>query len=80
MRTVVSGVRSSWLTSEVNRRCSAPNSSSWRICDWMLAAISLYDSASRATSSSPWTGIRSSRWPSANRSATSAAWRTGRTT
>ena len=29
IRTVVSGVRSSWLTSEVNRRCSAPNSSSW---------------------------------------------------
>ena len=71
IRTVVSGVRSSWLTSEVNRRCSAPNSSSWRIWRWMLSAISLYDSASRATSSSPRTGIRSSRCPSANRSATS---------
>ena len=80
IRTVVSGVRSSWLTSEVNRRCSAPNSSSWRIWVWMLPAISLYDSASRATSSLPCTGMRSSRCPSANRSAISAACRTGRTT
>ncbi len=47
---------------------------------WMLPAISLYDSASRATSSSPCTGMRSSRCPSANRSAISAACRTGRTT
>ena len=46
----------------------------------MLSAISLNDSASRATSSSPITGIRSLSEPSANRSATSAAWRTGRTT
>ncbi len=39
IRTVVSGVRSSCETSEVNRRCSSPNSSSWWICAWMLSAI-----------------------------------------
>ena len=34
IRTVVSGVRSSWETSEMNRRCTCANSSSCRICAW----------------------------------------------
>ena len=42
--------------------------------------MSLKDSASRAMSSSPRTGIRSVRWPSANRSAIRDADRTGTTT
>ncbi len=36
IRTVVSGVRSSWETSETNRRCTRESSSSWRI--WLLQA------------------------------------------
>src|SRR5690606_5486740 len=61
IRTVVSGVRSSWETSEVNRRCSCPNSSSWVICCLRLSAISLNDSASLATSSSTITDRKSTR-------------------
>ena len=79
MRTVVSGVRSSWLTSEVNRRCRLPNSSSWVIWRCRLSAMSLNDTANRAMSSSPRTGIRSDRCPSANRSANRDAERTGST-
>ncbi len=79
IRTVVSGVRSSWLTSEVKRRCRLPNSSSWVIWRCRLSAMSLNDTASRAMSSSPRTGIRSVRWPSANRSAIRDADRTGST-
>lgn len=80
IRTVVNGVRSSWLTSEVNRRCRLPNSSRVVICRCRLSAISLKDTASRAISSSPRTGIRSDRCPSAKRSAIREADRTGRTT
>ncbi len=80
IRTVVSGVRSSWLTSEVKRRCRLPNSSSWVIWRCRLSAMSLNDTASRAMSSSPRTGIRSERWPSAKRSAIRDAERTGSTT
>ena len=79
MRTVVNGVRSSWLTSEVKRRCRFPNSSSWVICRDRLSAMSLNDTARRAMSSSPRTGMRSVRWPSANRSAMRDADRTGST-
>ena len=42
--------------------------------------MSLNDTASRAISSSPRTGIRSDRWPSAKRSAIRDADRTGNTT
>ena len=80
IRTVVSGVRSSWETSETKRRCAADMSSSLRICRCRLVAIWLNDSASRAMSSSPRTCIRSSSRPDASRSATRRASRTGVTT
>ncbi len=75
-----SGVRSSWLTSDVNRFCRLPNSSSWVICFDRLSAISLNDMASRAMSSSPRTGMRSLSRPSANRTAMRDADRIGSTT
>ena len=53
IRTVVIGVRSSWETSETNRRCSRLSSSSWRICFCRLEAIWLNEVARRARSSSP---------------------------
>ena len=53
IRTVVSGVRSSWETSETNRRWTRLSSSSWRIWRCRLVAIWLNDVASRARSSSP---------------------------
>ena len=79
IRMVVSGVRSSCDTSETNRRCSVDSSSMRWIWSWRLSAISLNERASVAISSSPFSGIRSDRCPSASRSATSAARRTGRT-
>lgn len=79
MRIVVSGVRSSWDTSETNRRWSIDSSSMRPICSWRLCAISLNECARDAISSWPLTGSRSSRRPSASRSATLAAWRTGST-
>ena len=45
IRIVVSGVRSSWETSETNRCCTRERFSSWAICCWMEAAISLKDVA-----------------------------------
>ena len=80
IRTVVSGVRSSWETSEVNRFCRSPNSSSWVIWSDRLWAMSLNAMARRATSSSPRMTIRSLRWPLAKRWAIEAACRTGSTT
>ena len=77
IRTVVSGVRSSWETSETNVRCTRESSTSWRICDCSASAIWLNDIASRAMSSSPETCIRSSSRPDAIRSATRRASRTG---
>ena len=80
MRTVVSGVRSSWDTSEVNWRCKLPYSCSWWICLENDSAIELKLMARRAISSSPSTTIRSLRWPEANRSAMRLAERTGMVT
>ena len=77
---MVSGVRSSWETSETKRRCTRLSSSSWRIWRCRLVAIWLNDVASRARSSSPVTRIRSWSWPAASRSATRRASRTGVTT
>ena len=77
MRTVVSGVRSSWETSEVNWRCRSPYSSSWWICSDRDSAILLKLTARRAISSSPSTAIRSRRCPEAKRSEIRAADRTG---
>ena len=80
MRTVVSGVRSSCDTSDVNWRCRSPYSSSWRICSDSDSAILLKLTAKRAISSSPSTAIRSRRCPAANRSAIRDADRTGAVT
>ena len=80
IRTVVSGVRSSWETSATNRRCTRDSSSSCRIWRCRLVAIWLKDVASRARSSSPETRSRSCSWPAASRSATRRAIRTGVTT
>ena len=80
IRIVVSGVRSSWDTSETNRCWNLDKFSIWAICCWMLAAISLNDVASVAMSSSPLAIIRSPNAPAANRWATSAAPRAGATT
>ena len=80
IRTVVSGVRSSCETSEVNRRCSRDISSSRRICRCRLVAIWLNEAASRARSSSPLTTIRWSSRPAESRWAVRAATRTGVTT
>ena len=80
IRIVVSGVRSSCETSEVNRCCSRDSFSSRRICCCRLLAMSLKDSPSSAMSSSPDTAIRWARSPAASRSAVWAATRTGRTT
>ena len=63
---VISGERSSWLTSEANLA-----SRSSRI--WSADAMSLNDLASRARSSSPRTFMRSDRWPAENSSAMRAA-------
>ena len=38
-------MRSSWLTSATNRRCTRDSSSSWRICRCRLVAIWLNDDA-----------------------------------
>ncbi len=80
IRTVVSGVRNSCETSEVNRRCSLPNSSSWRICTRMASAMPLNELANVSSSIGPRTGIRSARSPAASRRALAAARRTGPTT
>ena len=77
MRTVVSGVRSSCDTSDVNWRCRSPYSSSWWICRDSDSAILLKLTARRAISSSPSTAMRSRRWPEAKRSEMRAADRTG---
>ena len=77
MRTVVSGVRSSWETSEVNCRCRSPYSSSCVICLDNLSAMSLNELASRPISSSLSTGMRSRRWPAAKRCAMREAERIG---
>ena len=77
IRTVVSGVRSSWETSETKVRCTRESSTSLRICDCSASAIWLNEVARRAMSSSPETCIRSSSRPDAIRSATRRASRTG---
>ena len=77
IRTVVSGVRSSWLTSETKVRWTRESSTSLRICDCSASAIWLNDVARRAMSSSPLTCIRSSSRPAAIRSATRRASLTG---
>ena len=73
----VSGVRSSWETSETNSRCTLDRRSqfsSWRARE---SAISLKECDSVAISSSPVTFRRSSRWPSARRWAAREVRRTG---
>ncbi len=76
MRTVVSGVRSSWETSDTNCRWTWESSSNWWIFSARLEAISLKEVARRARSSSPRTFSRSDSLPAARRS---AAWRVSRT-
>ena len=80
IRIVVSGVRSSWETSETKRCCTADRPSSWRIWLCRLSAMPLNDVARRARSSSPRVGIRSLSLPADRRWATSPARRTGATT
>ena len=77
---VVMGVRSSWLTSLTNRRCTVERVSSSRILCCKSDAISFMETASEAKSSVPLTGIRSSSCPAARRNAVRLALRTGRTT
>ncbi len=80
IRIVVSGVRSSWETSETKRRCAADSSSIRAIWSSRFPAISLNVRVRVAISSCPLaSGSRSSRWPSASRDATVAARRTGAT-
>ncbi len=80
IRMVVSGVRSSWETSELKRCWTRERFSSWRIWRCRLSAMPLNAAASRAMSSSPRAVIRSLSRPEESRSATSAARRTGSTT
>src|SRR6476469_1351423 len=80
MRTVVSGVRSSWDTSDTNRCCICESVASLVICSCRLAAMWLNEAPRRATSSSPLTTMRSCSWPAASFSDTTAAWLTGLTT
>src|SRR5215472_14002906 len=77
---VVRGVRSSCDTSETNCRCTCDKSSSSPIFSWRLAAISLNDLASAATSSLPRTASRSPRLPVDSSCAPWAARATGTTT
>ena len=77
---VVSGVRSSCETSETNWRCTWDRSSSSCSFSCRLAAISLNEVASAASSSVPRTSIRSFRCPADSRHAPCAACRTGTTT
>ena len=77
---VVSGVRSSCETSDTNWRCTCDRSSSSASFSCRLAAISLNDLASAASSSMPRTSIRSLSAPAASFRAPWEASRTGITT
>ncbi len=79
MRMVVTGVRSSWLTSETKLRCMSPAFSSSSIFCTREFAISLNERCSTPISSCLSTCTRMSRLPDAMVSAAAATFCTGST-